>query len=37
MWLGFGLSSSDIFGLWQDHEAIICVEWFLDPFHMLMN
>jgi hypothetical protein len=37
LWLGFGLSSSDIFGLWQDHEAIIWVERFLNPFPLLMN
>jgi hypothetical protein len=28
MWLGFGLSSGDIFSLWQDSEAIIWVERF---------
>jgi hypothetical protein len=32
MWLGFGLSSGDIFDLWQDREAIFWVERFLDLF-----
>jgi hypothetical protein len=31
-WLGFGLSSGDIFSLWQDREAIFWVEQFLDSF-----
>jgi hypothetical protein len=37
LWLGFGLSSGDIFCLWQDHETIIWVEQFLDPFPLLTN
>jgi hypothetical protein len=32
LWLGFELSSSVIFGLRQDCEAIIWIEQFLDPF-----
>jgi hypothetical protein len=37
LWLGFGLSSGDIFYLWQDLEAIFWVECFLGPFPLLMN
>jgi hypothetical protein len=32
LWLGFGLSYVDIFGLWQDREAIFWVKRFLKPF-----
>jgi hypothetical protein len=37
MWLGIGLSSGDIFGLWQDHEEIIWVEWFTCSIPPLTN